>query len=87
MASKRQLVIEKHKDLYRSYLSLLKELGPEKSNQFSKKELFKMAADRPAPSFYMQAESAQKSIRAILANPNERRKIERDLSGEREAVE
>ena len=46
-----------------------------------------MAADRPAPSFYMQAESAQKSIRAILANPNERRKIERDLSGEREAVE
>jgi hypothetical protein len=87
MASKRELVIKKHSDLYRSYLALLKELGPEKSNSFSKKKLFQMAAERPAPCFYMQAESAQKSIRAILANPHERRKIERDLVGECETVE
>jgi len=87
MSSKRELVIEKHRHLYKSYLSLLKELGPEKSNTYSKKQLFKMAAERPAPCFYMQAESAQKAIRSILANPNERRKIERGIGGECEETE
>jgi hypothetical protein len=80
-------IYKKHADLYRSYIELLKELGPVKANQFSKKELFRMAADRPAPSFYMQADAAQRAIRSILSNPNERRKIERDINGEREEAE
>jgi hypothetical protein len=86
MSAERELVIKKHSDLYRSYLFLLKELGPEKANAISKKQLFKMAAERPAPSFYMQAEAAGKSIRSILANTDERRKIERDIDRERQEV-
>jgi hypothetical protein len=74
----------KKRDLYRAYLELLDEMGPKAQNH-TLKELFSMAANRPAPCFYLKAEAAQRIINSITANPDVRRQIERDIEKERGA--
>jgi hypothetical protein len=80
MSKYRKQIIKKRRDLYLSYLALLKELGPIKANKIPKYKLFKMAAARPAPSFYIEGDAAQKIIRSVMSDPDERRKIERDFT-------